>query len=67
MIFPGSNLQIDEKADAILMLSLISGRNPEFLIGQHVVAAPYLKKSGLEIIPTGYMLIERKTTPLPII
>lgn len=58
IIFPGSNFQICKSADALLLLSLISGRNPEYLIGQHVVAAPYLKKSGLEIIPTGYMLIE---------
>ena len=64
IIFPGSNLQVNSKADALLFLSLISGRNPEFLIGQHVVAAPYVKKSGLETIPTGYMLIEgeRQTT-----
>jgi putative glycerol-1-phosphate prenyltransferase len=58
IIFPGSNVQISQEADAILLLSLISGRNPEYLIGQHVVAAPYLKESGLEILPTGYMLIE---------
>jgi putative glycerol-1-phosphate prenyltransferase len=58
ILFPGSVLQITDKADAILMLSLISGRNPELLIGQHVIAAPYLKESNLEIIPTGYMLIE---------
>lgn len=58
VIFPGSNLQISPKADAILLLSLISGRNAEYLIGQHVVAAPYLKNSGIEILPTGYLLIE---------
>jgi phosphoglycerol geranylgeranyltransferase len=58
VIFPGSNLHITTKADALLFLSLISGRNPEFLIGQHVVAAPILKNSGLEILPTGYMLID---------
>ena len=57
VLFPGSTMQIDKQADAILFLSLISGRNPELLIGQHVVAAPILKNSGLEIIPTGYMLI----------
>jgi len=63
VLFPGSLLQISNKADAILLLSLISGRNPEFLIGNHVIAAPILKKSKLEIIPTGYMLIESgKTT-----
>jgi len=58
VLFPGSVLQISPKADAILLLSLISGRNPDYLIGQHVVAAPYLKKSGLETISTGYMLID---------
>ena len=54
VLFPGSTMQISTSADAILLLSLISGRNPELLIGKHVVAAPLLKKSGLEIIPTGY-------------
>lgn len=58
IIFPGSNLHIDSDADAILLLSLISGRNPDLLIGQHVVAAPILKKSELEILSTGYILIE---------
>ena len=58
VIFPGSNLHIHDGADGILLLSLISGRNPEFLIGQHVVAAPLLKQSGLEILPTAYMLID---------
>ncbi|HNW98301.1 MAG TPA: geranylgeranylglyceryl/heptaprenylglyceryl phosphate synthase [Bacteroidales bacterium] len=58
VIFPGSNMQINKNADAILLLSLISSRNPEMLIGKHVIAAPYLKASGLEIISTGYMLIE---------
>lgn len=58
ILFPGSIMQINEKADALLLLSLISGRNADLLIGKHVVAAPYLKKSGLEILPTGYMLIE---------
>ncbi len=75
ILFPGSNLHIDPSADAILLLSLISGRNPDFLIGQHVIAAPVLKKSKLEILPTGYMLIESgkpttvsyisNTTPIP--
>jgi putative glycerol-1-phosphate prenyltransferase len=75
IIFPGSNMHIDAGADAILFLSLISGRNPEFLIGQHVVSAPILRKSKIEILPTGYMLIEggkattasymSNTTPLP--
>ena len=58
VIFPGSNLHIHSEADGILLLSLISGRNPELLIGQHVIGAPILKNSGLEILPTGYMLIE---------
>ena len=58
IIFPGSNLHVHSDADAILLLSLISGRNPELLIGQHVIAAPILKNSGLEILSTGYMLIE---------
>lgn len=75
IIFPGSNMHIDMAADGILFLSLISGRNPDFLIGQHVVSAPILKKSKLEILPTGYMLIDggspttasymSNTTPLP--
>ena len=60
LIFPGSNMQIDGNADALLLLSLISGRNPEYLIGQHVVAAPYIKRFGIETISTGYMLIESK-------
>ncbi len=58
VLFPGSRFQISKNADALLLLSLISGRNPELLIGQHVLAAPELKRSGLEIIPTGYMLID---------
>ncbi|MBE50707.1 MAG: geranylgeranylglyceryl/heptaprenylglyceryl phosphate synthase [Flavobacteriales bacterium] len=58
LIFPGNTMQLNNKADGILLLSLISGRNPEMLIGNHVLAAPFLKKSNLEIIPTGYMLIE---------
>lgn len=58
LLFPGSLLQISPLADGILLLSLISGRNPEYLIGNHVIAAPLLKKSRLEIIPAGYMLIE---------
>ena len=57
VIFPGHHIQIDSNADAIFLLSLISGRNPEFLIGQHVHAAPILKKSKLEILPVGYMLV----------
>lgn len=75
LLFPGNALQVDAAADGILLLSLISGRNPEFLIGQHVVAAPYLRDSGLEIIPTSYLLIDggvptsvsymSNTTPIP--
>jgi phosphoglycerol geranylgeranyltransferase len=57
ILFPGNAIQVDASADAILFLSLISGRNPELLIGQHVVAAPILKNTRLEVIPTGYMLI----------
>ena len=58
ILFPGNLLQIDDSADAILFLSLISGRNPEMLIGKHVIAAPVLRASNLEVISTGYMLIE---------
>jgi len=57
VLFPSSPMQIDERADGILFLSLISGRNPEYLIGHHVAAAPVLHNSTLEIIPTGYILI----------
>lgn len=57
IIFPGNAMQIDLNADAILFLSLISGRNPELLIGQHVLSAPLLKKADIEVIPTGYMLV----------
>jgi phosphoglycerol geranylgeranyltransferase len=58
ILFPGSEMQVNGKADAILLLSLISGRNPELLIGKHVSAAPYIRASRLEVLPTGYMLIE---------
>jgi len=58
ILFPGNHFQINARADAILFLSLISGRNPELLIGKHVIAAPYLKASKLEVIPTGYMLVD---------
>ena len=58
VLFPGSLQQISPDADALLFLSLISGRNPDLLIGKHVEAAPLLKDSQLDIIPTGYMLIE---------
>lgn len=58
LLFPGSSTQISKYADALLYLSLISGRNPELLIGQHVISAPAIKKTGLEIISTGYMVID---------
>ncbi|MEN9443181.1 MAG: hypothetical protein RIS47_71 [Bacteroidota bacterium] len=58
VLFPGNTLQIDNQADAILFLSLLSGRNPEFLIGQHVHAAPILYHSEIDIIPTAYILID---------
>lgn len=61
ILFPGAPDQITPKADALLYLSLISGRNPELLIGQHVISAPFVKQSGLEIIPVGYMLINGGT------
>lgn len=75
ILFPGNSLHVHQGADAILLLSLISGRNPEFLIGQHVISAPMLKRSGLEILPTGYILVDggrpttvsyiSNTTPVP--
>lgn len=75
ILFPGGYLQVEPTADAILLLSLISGRNADFLIGQHVIAAPIIKQSKLEILPTGYMLVDcgrqttasyiSNTTPLP--
>jgi phosphoglycerol geranylgeranyltransferase len=58
ILFPGSPSQISKYADALLYLSLISGRNPELLIGQHVVSAPFVKQSGLEIMPTGYIVVD---------
>lgn len=58
ILFPGSPSQVSRYADALLYLSLISGRNPELLIGQHVISAPFVRKSGLEIIPTGYIVID---------
>lgn len=57
VLFPGNAIQVDPQADAILFLSLISGRNPELLIGQHVVAAPIIRNTSLEVLPTGYLLI----------
>jgi putative glycerol-1-phosphate prenyltransferase len=68
-------MQIEPTADAILFLSLISGRNPELLIGQHVIAAPILRNTQIQVIPTGYLLISSgrttsvayisNTTPIP--
>ncbi|MEO6831156.1 MAG: geranylgeranylglyceryl/heptaprenylglyceryl phosphate synthase [Chitinophagaceae bacterium] len=58
ILFPGSPAQVTSYADALLFLSLISGRNAELLIGQHVVSAPAVKASGLEVISTGYMVID---------
>lgn len=58
VLFPGNPSQISKEADAILFLSLISGRNPDYLIENQVKAAPILKKTQLEIIPTAYLLIE---------
>ncbi|MCR5888050.1 geranylgeranylglyceryl/heptaprenylglyceryl phosphate synthase [Hymenobacter sp. J193] len=75
LLFPSHSLHLEGPADGILLLSLISGRNPEFLIGQHVIAAPLLRASNLQILPTGYMLVDTGrqttasyisgTTPLP--
>lgn len=75
ILFPGSPSQISKYADGLLYLSLISGRNPELLIGQHVISAPFVKQSGLEIISTGYMVVDggapttvsyiSNATPLP--
>jgi putative glycerol-1-phosphate prenyltransferase len=75
VIFPGNPSQVSRYADGILYLSLISGRNPDLLIGQHVVSVPMVKESGLEVISTGYMLIDggeptsisyiSNTTPIP--
>ncbi len=64
IIFPGSAEQISTSADAILFLSLISGKNPKYLIGEQIKAAPILKKTDIEVIPTGYILLDggRKTT-----
>lgn len=74
-LFPGNPTQITKKADGILLLSLISGRNPDLLIGHHVQAASILKQSKLHIFSVGYMLIESgasttvsyisNTTPIP--
>ncbi len=75
VIFPGSSTQVSSLADGILFLSLLSGRNPDFLIGHHVQAAESIVESGLEVIPTAYLLIDggsrssvayvSQTTPIP--
>lgn len=75
VLFPNSYLHLTAEADGILFLSLISGRNPEYLIGNHIIAAPILKQTQLEIIPTGYILVNcgnqttvayiSNTTPIP--
>ena len=61
ILFPGDHTQIAEEADAILFLSLLSGDNPEYLIGQQLKSVPKLRMSKLEIIPTGYILIDGAT------
>ena len=58
ILFPGNYAQVTNQADGILFLSLISGRNPEYLIGQHIHAAPLIKQTNLEVLPTGYVLID---------
>lgn len=58
VIFPGNNYQVSKNADALLLLSLVSGRNADFLIGQHVIAAPHIKQAKLETISTAYLLID---------
>lgn len=58
VLFPGDYSQVTESADGILFLSLLSGRNPEYLIGQQVKAVQRIRNSALEIIPTGYLLID---------
>jgi putative glycerol-1-phosphate prenyltransferase len=62
IIFPGDINQVSNSADAILFLSVVSGRNAEHLIGKHVLAAPIIKKAGIEPISTGYILIESGIT-----
>ena len=58
VLFPGNAGFVAPEADAILFLSLVSGRNPQFLIGEHVIAAPRIRDTGLEVIPTAYMLVD---------
>jgi putative glycerol-1-phosphate prenyltransferase len=61
VLFPGDFSQLTNYADALLFLSLLSGRNPEYLIEQQIKSVPFLKNSNLEIIPTGYILIDGGT------
>lgn len=75
VLFPGDVYQISEKADALLYLSVLSGRNPDYLIGQHTRTAKEISEMDIEIIPTAYLLIDggnssavayvRQTTPMP--
>jgi putative glycerol-1-phosphate prenyltransferase len=75
ILFPGNLIQLTASADAVFLLSLISGRNPELLIGNHVVAAPFLKKIRDRVIPVGYILVDcggrtsveymSQTSPIP--
>ena len=75
VLFPGNAMQVNDKADGILFLSLISGRNADMLIGKQVITAPILRQSSLEVLPTGYILIDSgkpttvsymsNTTPIP--
>lgn len=75
ILFPGNSMHLDPQADGLLLLSLISGRNAEFLIGQHVVAAPVIRRTKLQVIPVGYLLVDggkattvsymSNTTPIP--
>jgi putative glycerol-1-phosphate prenyltransferase len=62
ILFPGNTMQVSKEADGMLFLSLISGRNPDYLIGRHVEIAPILKSTGIEVIPTGYMVIDTGLT-----
>lgn len=62
VIFPGDSTQVSSHADALLFLSLVSGRNPDLLIGEHVKAAPLVRRHGLEVIPVAYMLVESGET-----
>jgi len=58
VIFPGNVSQISEKADALMFISLLSGRNPEYLIGSHVKAAAKLQNTKLKVVPVGYILVD---------